>query len=169
MGISSVLATDSSGGSSERLGVDFCGDAALISDLVVRSGRPERLEVVDEWCDCGWPVLARELRLGSAILWSPGRVGEESWKVRRAKAGLVHQDEEGARARRLGWTKEFALPWKFVDGMREGPGAARLGVERSESRFLDGSDGERNRRRRFAGEGEVDQERATKIDENQPH
>lgn len=46
--MSSVLATDSSGGSSERLGVDFCGEAALFSDLVARSGRPDRLEVVDE-------------------------------------------------------------------------------------------------------------------------
>lgn len=63
MGISSVLATDSSGGSSERLGVDFCGEAALTSDLVVRSGRPDRLEVADECWDCDWPVLARELRL----------------------------------------------------------------------------------------------------------
>lgn len=43
-----MLATDSSGGSSERLGVDFGGDAALLSDLVARSGRPDRLEVVDE-------------------------------------------------------------------------------------------------------------------------
>lgn len=48
MGISSVLATDSSGGSSERLGVDFGGDPALISDLVARSGRPDRLDVADE-------------------------------------------------------------------------------------------------------------------------
>lgn len=43
-----MLATDSSGGSSERLVVDFGGDAALTSDLVVRSGRPDRLEVADE-------------------------------------------------------------------------------------------------------------------------
>lgn len=52
VGMSSVLATDSSGGSSERLGVDFWGDAALWSDLVFRSGRPERLDVVEEVCDC---------------------------------------------------------------------------------------------------------------------
>lgn len=64
MGISSVLAIDSSGGSSERLVVDFGGDAALTRDLVVRSGRPDKLEVADECCDCDWPVLARELRLG---------------------------------------------------------------------------------------------------------
>lgn len=46
--MSSVLATDSSGGSSERLGEDFCGVAALFSDLVARSGRPDKLDVVDE-------------------------------------------------------------------------------------------------------------------------
>lgn len=43
-----MLATDSSGGSSERLGVDFCGETALFSDLVVRSGRPDTLDVVEE-------------------------------------------------------------------------------------------------------------------------
>lgn len=45
---------DSSGGSSESdpLGVDFWGEPVLLKDLVFRSRRPERLEDVDDCCDC---------------------------------------------------------------------------------------------------------------------
>ena len=58
---------DSSGGSEEReaVGVDFCGEAFLFSDLVLRSGRPELLDVVEECCDCDWSGRALEDRRGS--------------------------------------------------------------------------------------------------------
>jgi len=57
----------SSGGSddSESVELDFCGDAALLKYLELRSGRPETLEAEEEICDCDWVTRALEDRLGS--------------------------------------------------------------------------------------------------------
>jgi hypothetical protein len=57
----------SSGGSddSDPVEVDFCGEPPLLKYLELRSGRPERLEAVDEIWDCDWVVRALEDRRGS--------------------------------------------------------------------------------------------------------
>ena len=59
----------SSGGSddSDPVEVDFCGEAPLLKYRVLRSGRPEALEAVDEICDCDWVTRALEDRRGSVI------------------------------------------------------------------------------------------------------
>lgn len=57
----------SSGGSDESdpVDVDFCGEPPLLKYRELRSGRPERLEVVEEICDCDCVARALDDRLGS--------------------------------------------------------------------------------------------------------
>jgi hypothetical protein len=78
-----VVAVESSGGSeeSEPLPVDFGGEPALVSALVGRSARPDRLEVAEESCDWDWVVRAREERRVGEVPAISRRSGLESVAV----------------------------------------------------------------------------------------
>lgn len=51
-GSSAVMVSSGGSDDSESVELDFCGDAALLKYLELRSGRPETLEAVEEICDC---------------------------------------------------------------------------------------------------------------------
>lgn len=84
--------------------LDFCGETALLKYLVLRSPRPDVLDVLDEICDCDWEVRALDDRLGSdpAIACSWGRSQGRSLKCIGYIIDTIGVEEENAIRRPVG-------------------------------------------------------------------